>query len=643
VSRYLLAAALGPVQEFIAAGRKTRDLWFGSALLGEISRAAAVSLAASGATIIFPHLDSSQPESGRTPSAPNKLLAIVATNDPAELMRTVRAAAQAVLDDPSDYPAGGKSAFHGYVAHVEHELDMTGSVNWTLLREQVKRFLEFYAAWVPYGEGDDYTEKRQEVERLLAGRKALRDFAAAPLVEPGMAKSSLDPSRETVFRARNKPVGAGNALDETAQRRLKVKGAEQLDGISLLKRHAEVKRFVSVSRVAVDPLIRCIAGTDELADLNKLAAGLRGSDLVQWFPTHTASGLHEYAAFPYDCQLFYRDAAQVEGLTGVDRAAAAAFYAAAKQACAKAETAEPPAYFAVLAADGDKMGKAIAKLTRPEDHIAFSKVLSSFADEVDKTVQKHHGAPVYSGGDDVLAFLPLDAALDCAKDLAERFAAINKEPVMVKANAGKAESDKISVSLSVGLAIGHYHANLNDLLHWAREAEAFAKSPNGGNRNALAVALHTASGGDDVVMVAQRWSDEPDDDPVKRWKTWIEWHRDNRFPDGAAYELRELAVSMRALDRDVVRTRYAVIEDGAPAERNLLELELLRILKRKRAGHGVKKLEPAQLATIVRYVDGKVERLEQLAKELIIARRLAEVAALTWPAAVESSEENADA
>ena len=41
---HLLQIAIGPVQEFIAAARRTRDLWFGSYLLSEISKAAALSV-----------------------------------------------------------------------------------------------------------------------------------------------------------------------------------------------------------------------------------------------------------------------------------------------------------------------------------------------------------------------------------------------------------------------------------------------------------------------------------------------------------------------------------------------------------------------------------------------------------------------
>ena len=41
MSEYLLAIHIGPVQEFIAAARRTSDLWAGSQLLLEVVGAAA--------------------------------------------------------------------------------------------------------------------------------------------------------------------------------------------------------------------------------------------------------------------------------------------------------------------------------------------------------------------------------------------------------------------------------------------------------------------------------------------------------------------------------------------------------------------------------------------------------------------------
>src|SRR5690349_11629426 len=78
---YLLSIALGPVQEFIMAGRKTRDLFAGSALLSELSRAAAQALAdqdgAGGVTVhvIFPGPETLPEESGI--AVANKILAHV--------------------------------------------------------------------------------------------------------------------------------------------------------------------------------------------------------------------------------------------------------------------------------------------------------------------------------------------------------------------------------------------------------------------------------------------------------------------------------------------------------------------------------------------------------------------------------------
>ena len=54
MTAHLLALTVGPVQEFIAAARRTRDLWFGSYLLSEISKATAKAVQDHGGTLIFP-------------------------------------------------------------------------------------------------------------------------------------------------------------------------------------------------------------------------------------------------------------------------------------------------------------------------------------------------------------------------------------------------------------------------------------------------------------------------------------------------------------------------------------------------------------------------------------------------------------
>ena len=110
---------------------------------------------------------------------------------------------------------------------------------------------------------------------------------------------------------------------------------------------------------------------------------------------------------------------------------------------------KPIPYLAVLVADGDKMGAAISRLESPAKHRDFSLALAGFAEEARRITAAHQGVLVYAGGDDVLAFLPVDKCLDCARELHDVFAEL--------LNAYG------SPTLSVGLAIGHFMENLEDL------------------------------------------------------------------------------------------------------------------------------------------------------------------------------------
>ncbi|MCS6923174.1 MAG: hypothetical protein NZM10_02230, partial [Fimbriimonadales bacterium] len=152
--RYLLAIALGPVQDFIAAARRTADLTAGSELLVDIAQAVVQFLEEQhGAEMIFP-------SSGQH-SAPNKLLCIV-LGEPHKIARGAKERALERLRELWN------ESF-SLMQPATRELIDTEIVCW-----QLKNFLEFYAAWVPLE--DDYAAARARLERILAGRKTLRDF-----------------------------------------------------------------------------------------------------------------------------------------------------------------------------------------------------------------------------------------------------------------------------------------------------------------------------------------------------------------------------------------------------------------------------------------------------------------------------------
>lgn len=202
MTRHLLSLSLGPVQEFIAAARKTADLEAGSSLLTELVGAAASEFSAEER--IYP----ASVEAGGA----NKILAVV-TGDPAQHARQARARAQAELE------AQWEVLSRPLAAHIDE----------ARARAQLAHFLEFYAAWVPLRSEGDYPAARRRVEALLAARKALRNFAPLAQRDVGLPKSPLDPAYATVFREGQVPEGLqGGGWN--------FKPTETLDAISLLKR-----------------------------------------------------------------------------------------------------------------------------------------------------------------------------------------------------------------------------------------------------------------------------------------------------------------------------------------------------------------------------------------------------------------------
>lgn len=149
---HLLAISIGPVQDFIAAARKTRDLLNGSELLSTIATVIAQALGGCG-ELVFP--------ASGAGSAPNKIVCLV-EGDPAEAASKAHAAAQAAFDEAVD--AAVKQVNEARVADCFDR---------ETLRAQCEEFLEFYAAWVPVGP-EGYAAARASVTSpSRRGRKAV--------------------------------------------------------------------------------------------------------------------------------------------------------------------------------------------------------------------------------------------------------------------------------------------------------------------------------------------------------------------------------------------------------------------------------------------------------------------------------------
>jgi CRISPR-associated protein Cmr2 len=199
---------------------------------------------------------------------------------------------------------------------------------------------------------------------------------------------------------------------------------------------------------------------------------------------------------------------------------------------------------------------------------------------------------VYSGGDDVLALVPADLCVPCARQLHDAFAKHLEQWA------------SHTPSLSVGIAIGHFMEPLEDLLAYARAAEKAAKAVKG--KNALAVHLHSRGGA--PVKFSAGWPSNPDKD----LDTLVRMYVDGRLPDKAAYDLRLLGK----------------LYEKWPAEANAaVAADATRLLKRKRV------TTPDPEWTAMRESLTDEESLNRAAQMMLVARKLARSVKQARPAA----------
>lgn len=638
MASYLYVLSIGPVQDFIAAARRTRDLWFGSHLLSEISKAAAREVSGHG-ELIFPGLNAGDKELEpySEPGAFNVANIILAKLDENPI-KINELAQEAARKEWMRHAQGAKDL----ADYLDPEF-----VNNERWKEQVCDVLEFYSAWVPFEEDQagSYKKARKRLMRLLDGRKAIRDFSQ-PKKYPGIPKSSLDGARDSIIE-KDKEIATELAL------KMRPQAGEQLCAVGLTKRlgrrkegdnkdlsSVRLESFPSVVRISLDPWIRGVNKSDEdarilLYDIRKICEN--NANIAQG-TGHISNEKRRYPDFPFDGQVLYlpRIDRMMKAKKGSDpkeknRANSNSWEAflsdkdisdlktierMVEKLQRSGETkdgerffglGEPGRYLAILVADGDRMGKIISYIEERPEHQNLSKKLAEFAKDARKIVDKdNRGCLIYSGGDDVLAFVPLDYCLQAARDLHDCF---GKHLEKFSYNEG----DKtIKPSLSIGIAIGHSMEPLEDLLSAGREAEKAAKKGTGPNdeRDGLAVHLYPRSG--TPIKIRERWGPEGEISLDKRLLKWAEMHCMDMLPDGAAYDMHELAEDYR----DWKGTTKAQLE-------NLIIADCWRLLNRKKAGStSSEALKLDHIRDLLAGVDS-YEKIKMRSDELILSRQIA--------------------
>ncbi len=501
-----LQIASGPVQKFIAAARKTKDLWIGSYLLSMITFQAIRHIGQEFGFdhILFPNMrhqtllkdflrsqevfvedeDFDLPK--EIASLPNRFLALVPASQAQRIAQEAERAVRSYWKDLSDR---AKATFN---------LDTEQSRYWDL---QIDTFPEFYYAiqesvepkelselYRTYFEDDmetqEYVAQLQIIEKN-DGYTPNSGSIYAYLFE--LARRKLEAVKSTTaFRGYVDPrMMDGDDLSGEMKaivsdyREGQSERTERLNAISLIKRKVEAieksvpsRKVLSTSHIAIRNLPK-----DEWEEWDQKVE-------KQDLPGNVDKRL-------------------LDNL--------------------------PNSYYAILMMDGDKMGKwvsgenapelkdrfhaktieAIEKLQKkekdfhiealkksaitPSYHRAVSRTLDAFSSFMKPVVEgTFNGMLIYAGGDDVLAFVPAVHALACVNLIRKVYSGIGGVEVLRKGKTYRFEEETcwfvdngekipqctmmgIKATMSAGIVILNHKFPLSDGLDLARAAEKSAK------------------------------------------------------------------------------------------------------------------------------------------------------------------------
>jgi len=628
--KYVVIFSIGPVQTFIASARRSRDLWSGSWLLSELAKACAKSLNDLGDTkaqLIFPHVDKSNQadlEENSDFSVGNKVQVVLTVDSVDELKDIIDNAKESV-----------KKRFIKEASNALSRLPKDKHyLRETIWNSQLDDYLEIQTAWARFGDDNSYHDAAQNAGRVLASRKATRDFSPTCAISEKnfitslvqldnarkttdknhnvikqpyqdlfmLPKSSLDGMRETVLKE-------SGLQKNSLQRKLSLSKSEQLDTVGVIKRlgfEEKAEQFTPFTRITAHAWIKEIAQKEPDA-LNRLKGTYR--ELCRLGVASGVTGNNKvYQDFAYDAQLLYPSRLEVtlkEYQNSDDKEAKEIVdnLKVLKKTLAPLfqRYGEPYRYGVLLLADGDRMGELLDKAKTQVQHQEITQALSNFAGQVTYTMRQSSGHCIYAGGDDVLGFVPLDKAYKCADDLQKLFA----NSLSGVANKLGAEN---SPTLSVGLAICHIMTPLGVIRELASQAEKFAKGDHVDEsqstekrRNALGILLSVRSGNDTKLRF--NWDDLAG---LNAFETMVNYYVEKQIPSRIAYDVRE--IYLRTCD-------FAI--DDKQLQKDIQSAELLRMLKQARTNQSKKIAD--QTIDMLNERAKKIG-LDNLANELIVAR-----------------------
>lgn len=469
---------LGPVQGFVAQARRTRDFWAGSFILSWLTGVAMNATTQAGGKIVFPipdqsFLDAIAGKGNNKPTQgtlPNRFKAEVSADfDGNAVITAVKSAWQAL-------------ATVVYAADIKAHANTQTKAIWD---RQVSNFFELSWAMVKQNNSLPVIDLRKNWRTHFTpsegGHKCslMEGWQELSGIE-GFRKDDNDKRKAFWNKIRNQPNFGRDLVDN-----------ESLCAMAFIKRRFahhfhEVKGNIygwklptnhvpSVALLAALPTLEALdkAGYHHGEDFTKAwtdCGGERGeqSSLPMSIRHNKALGLDGIAWFSntYENPTSYGlKAEKVQDAQNV-----------LKALYKETDVKEPSPFYAILMMDGDSLGK---QMSDDKKQPLITAGLNKFTSGVKEIVDNHNGFLIYAGGDDVLAIMPLESALACAKALRDSYI--------------KSFDSSMTTSISAAVIFAHIKTPLSKVLHDAHHVLDDAAKDCAG-RDAIAVQVVKQSG-----------------------------------------------------------------------------------------------------------------------------------------------------
>ena len=489
-----LHVSIGPVQSFVAQSRRTRDLWGSSYLLSFLAAHAMSGAKRAGGVIVRPRVDDDpmlqwvesqgEGEPPRFGSLPNQFTVEFKDGaDPSAIAttteRSLRDAWQRVC----------RAVWDQYVVHAV----LAGNGTEAIWKRQTEGFWE--VVWVGGASNAHGLLARRKLWRthLLPEESGNKCTVMPDLQELSGHVRATDRVRQDAFwsamRARTSELDLrhNERLSAVALvKRLYPRVSQQALGCALDVTHWPSTVDVAAARWRARLRAVALNAAEAYADAVVEASDHAFSGGVSGLLTPAPGGNERFVRL--DANWFHRSFVADSKLAPLSNEGARASLLARLDSLTAIRDGAgslggPAVYFALLLADGDRLGQVVASLGSD----VVSAALSKFTRVVPDIVQRHNGVTVYAGGDDVLALLPLEGALDCARQM-ER---------VYRQSFGSA-----TATLSVAVVFAHARDPLNlTLAETHRLLDEVAKEEN--KRSSLAAGVYR--GGAAAVQWATTW------------------------------------------------------------------------------------------------------------------------------------------